>query len=103
MRWSRRVKSSQVLAQRCNIVLGCAGGLSNKDIAAELGVHPTTVTKWRTRFVARRLEGLSDQDRPGRPPSITLDRVEDVVVATWSPPRRTPRTGRGHRWRNGRG
>ena len=82
MRWSRRAKSSQVLAQRCNIVLGCAGGLSNKDIAAELGVHPTTVTKWRTRFVARRLEGLSDQDRPGRPPSITLDRVEDVVVAT---------------------
>ena len=82
VRWSRRVKSSQVLAQRCNIVLGCAGGLSNKDIAAELGVHPTTVTKWRTRFVARRLEGLSDQDRPGRPPSITLDRVEDVVVAT---------------------
>jgi transposase len=82
VRWSRRAKSSQVLAQRCKIVLGCAGGLSNKDIAAELGVHPTTVTKWRTRFVARRLEGLSDEDRPGRPPSIPLDRVEDVVVAT---------------------
>jgi DNA-binding CsgD family transcriptional regulator len=44
-RWSRRAKSSQALAQRCKIVLGCADGMSNKDIAIELRVHPTTVTK----------------------------------------------------------
>ena len=81
-RWSRRAKSSQALALRCKIVLGCADGMSNKDIAVELRVHPTTVTKWRTRFILKRLDGLIDEDRPGRPPSIGLDRIEDVVVAT---------------------
>ena len=81
-RWSRRAKSSQALALRCKIVLGCADGTSNKDIAVELRVHPTTVTKWRTRFILKRLDGLIDEDRPGRPPSIGLDQIEDVVVAT---------------------
>ena len=81
-RWSRRATSSQALALRCRIVLGCAEGMSNKDIAVELRVHPTTVSKWRTRFILKRLDGLIDEDRPGRPPSIGLDRIEDVVVAT---------------------
>jgi transposase len=81
-RWARRAKSSQVLAMRSKIVLACAEGRDNIEIAAGLGVHRDTVSKWRNRFVRLRLEGLWDEQRPGRPPSITLERVEEVVVAT---------------------
>jgi len=82
LRWSRRAKSSQALAQRCKIVLACAEGTPNTQVAAALGVHPDTVSKWRNRFSKRRLNGLIDEDRPGRPPSIAVEQVEAVVVAT---------------------
>src|SRR4030081_1452560 len=82
LRWSKRAKSAQALALRCRIVLACAQGLSNKEVAAQLRCAPVTVGKWRARFVAARLDGLTDEDRPGRPASIGIDQVEAVVVAT---------------------
>jgi transposase len=80
-RWSRRAKSAQALALRCRIVLACAEGTSNSQVAAELGVSLPTVGKWRARLVARRLDGLVDEPRPGAPRTITDEQVEAVVVA----------------------
>lgn len=82
VRIARRAKSAQALASRARIVLACGEGLSNTDVAARLGVSAHTVARWRGRFIDRRLAGLADEPRPGRPASITLDQVEDVVVAT---------------------
>jgi transposase len=103
VRWSRRAKSSQALALRSRIVLACADGMDNKTVASRLGCAAATVGKWRARFVEHRLDGLSDEPRPGRPPSISVDQVEDVVVATlestpenathWSRAKMAERTG----------
>jgi transposase len=103
VRWSRRAKSSQALALRSRIVLACADGLDSKTVAGRLGCAAGTVGKWRGRFVEDRLEGLVDEPRPGRPPVVTADQVEDVVVATlestpanathWSRAKMAERTG----------
>jgi transposase len=81
-RWERRRNSSQALALRSRIVLGCAAGLSNKEVAAAAGVSAPTVGKWRSRFCELRLDGLMDDPRPGRPASISTEQVEEVLVAT---------------------
>ena len=81
-RWARRPKSSQALAFRCRIVLAAAEGRSSIEIAAELGCNHNTVSKWRGRFARRRLDGLHDEPRPGKPRLISDEDVERVIVKT---------------------
>ncbi len=44
-------KTAQDLALRAKIVLACADGRENKEVAAELGVDEHTVARWRGRFI----------------------------------------------------
>jgi transposase len=80
--WARRRSSAQALAQRSRIVLLAAEGLKNTEIAERLGTGRPMVTKWRNRFAERRMDGLVDEPRPGRPRTISDERVEEVIVKT---------------------
>ena len=78
----RKHKVPRSLSDRCRIILLCAEGLPSREIAGRLGVHEHTVGKWRRRFAEKRLEGLSDEYRPGRPRTVTDDKVAEVVERT---------------------
>ena len=80
--WTRRRSTAQALALRARIVLACAEGRDNTDVAEQLGVTHQTVGKWRQRFVERRLDGLLDEPRPGGPRRISDAKIEDVIVRT---------------------
>jgi transposase len=81
-RWARRPTTAQALALRARLVLRCAAGETATAIAHDVRVTKQTVGKWRGRFLARRLDGLLDEPRPGVPRKITDAHVERVVTTT---------------------
>lgn len=78
---SRRT-TSQGLATRARIVLACAEGAWNKQVAKDLGIGQATVGKWRRRFAENGVDGLHDEPRPGVPRTISDARVEAVIIRT---------------------
>lgn len=80
--WIARRKTGQGLALRARIILACAEGATNSAVAADLRTTRMTVGRWRSRFLARRLDGLLDEPRPGAPRTITDDDVERAVTMT---------------------
>jgi len=80
--WARRGKTSQALALRSRIVLAAAEGMPNLEVARRLRVTKQTVSKWRGRFLKRRLDGLLDEPRPGQPRKIGDAEIERVIALT---------------------
>src|SRR4051812_9778067 len=66
-------------AERARIVLLSAGGPSAEAIAAQLGVVPLTVYKWRGRYSRRGIAGLSDLPRPGQPRKMTPGKAKQIL------------------------
>ena len=84
--WARRPKTSQRLALRARLVLGCAEGRESRRVARQLRITDQTVCKWRSRFGQSRLEGLADEPRPGAPRKITDAQVEALITRTLEGP-----------------
>jgi transposase len=80
--WARRPKTAQRLAMRARIVLGCACGLENRQVARQLRITDQTVCKWRERFRIGGLDGLADEPRPGAPRKISDAQVEALITRT---------------------
>src|SRR6266446_6556852 len=81
-RWARRPTTGQAVAQRARLMLSCATGRTNTRVAHDLQVTKQTVGKWRARFVAKRLDGLLDEPRPGAPRTVSDAEVEQVLTRT---------------------
>src|SRR5688572_9634891 len=70
------------LTQRAKIVLACAAGAANSSVAKRFETTNATVGKWRERFVERRMSGLYDELRPGKPRTIDDERVAELINTT---------------------
>jgi hypothetical protein len=70
-RWARRPSIAQSLPLRAKIVLSCAEGRTKEAVASELSCNPATVSERRSRFVAKRLKGLADEQGGGVPRKVT--------------------------------
>ena len=62
---SRKYTSSYYKVIRSKIILLCARGLQNKEIAEKLDLPRQIISKWRKRFFYERLDGLYDRPRKG--------------------------------------
>jgi transposase len=93
-KWVRSHKTERRIVHRSNIILMAADGLTTEEISKRLEVRPSTVSQWRTRFARKRLEGLQDASRPGKPKKYDeetelrilekLDEKPPPGYATWS-------------------
>lgn len=77
---SRSLPSS--LSDRARIVLSSAEGEANNSIAQRLKLTNATVGKWRRRFIERRIAGLYDDVRPGKPRTIDDESVAQLIRTT---------------------
>ncbi len=70
------------LSLRARIVLACAAGQANSEVAQRFESTNATVGKWRRRFVKDRISGLYDEVRPGKPRSIDDERIAALIHKT---------------------
>lgn len=95
--WAQSPVDAPVPPHRAAIILACADGQHNRQVALSVGVTTNTVGMWRRRFVRHRLDGLRDVPRrPGVRPleSAQIEEVLRRTIETTPPTGGTWSTGR---------
>lgn len=84
-----RHSTSQQLVKRARLILDCADGLNNSQIAQRLGTDPDAVRFWRNRWLGLAAiplkdlsieERLADAPRAGKPSAITPEQFCQIVA-----------------------
>ena len=70
------------LSTRFKIILLAADGFDNKEISEKVGLSRPSVGKWRKRYSEKGLEGLHDELRPGRPRTVSDEKVAELIQKT---------------------
>jgi len=79
--------SPQRESLRARIILLRGQGRREQDVARELGVSVTCVSKWSSRFEGQGLEGLRDAPGRGRKPWLAPEKVKEVLTRVTQPPK----------------
>jgi putative transposase len=86
--WTRAGTTEQRVARRAKVILCLAEGLPIREVGEKCGLSQISIFKWKRRFLEMRLDGLSDQQRRGRPATITAEeRLVVIDLATRTPPK----------------
>jgi transposase len=84
--WSRSMKMDYRYVQRAKIILMCAQGSKYDEIIKKLQITRPVISKWKSRFVKKRLEGLKDAPRTGKPAKYgQADKARVIQLACSKP------------------
>lgn len=85
--WARAATTEKRYAQRAQVILSSAEGRSLPEISKKSGLSRQNCTRWRMRFLEKRVEGLKDLPRKGRPPMIAPETKTKITkLACTKPP-----------------
>jgi putative transposase len=70
------------LVNRARIILMAAERTPNRTIAEKVHLSAQMVCKWRQRYLQQGISGLHDELRPGRPRSISDEKVATLIRKT---------------------
>jgi putative transposase len=71
---------------RARIILQCAQGYDNTEVAEKLNTSANTVGMWRRRYVCEGISGLEDAVGRGRKAFLSLEKVKKVIEEAVKPP-----------------